>query len=206
MTTHLVPSQIRVLILHREAIVAHGIQVTLSVQPTLLVREGIPSQASVEQFDVIICDHDTGISLARSSSSAGQSQGTVEPKLLVLADTHAGAALHHAMTCGVHGYLPLGCSVDELVSRIHSLATMQGTKQVQDVDASGSPLTNRECEVLDLLAAGECNSAIARHLGIPLSNVKVHVKALVQKLQASNRAHAVGLASQKGLIGLSNLA
>lgn len=206
MTTHLASSSVRVLVLHREAIVAHGIQVTLSSQPALKVHEGIPSQASVDQFDVIVCDHDTGVSLARSSTIANPAQGATEPKLLVVADTHAEAAIRIAMAAGVHDYLPLGCSVVELVTRIRALARPEGAQQVDASERSGPPLTERECEVLDLLAAGECNLGIARQLGIPLSNVKAHVKTLVRKLQASNRAHAVGLATQRGLIGLSSLA
>ena len=64
------------------------------------------------------------------------------------------------------------------------------------------PLTPREIEVLELLAEGLPNKAIARRLGISDQTVKFHVASLSGKLGAANRTDAVRRAARRGLIAL----
>lgn len=63
-------------------------------------------------------------------------------------------------------------------------------------------LTERENEVLRLLAQGLCNKRIARDLGIGVGTVKWHVHGLMGKLGASARTQAVVMAVQRGLVGI----
>lgn len=60
--------------------------------------------------------------------------------------------------------------------------------------------TQREAEVLELLAKGYCNKKIASCLGIQYDTVKTHVKSLLSKLGASSRTEALALAVQRGMI------
>ena len=62
------------------------------------------------------------------------------------------------------------------------------------------PLTSRELEVLEMLAAGRSNQAIARELVVTLDTVKKHVSHVLSKLGAANRTEAVARARQLGLI------
>ena len=62
------------------------------------------------------------------------------------------------------------------------------------------PLTDRELEVLRLLAAGRSNQRIAHDLVVALDTVKKHVTHLLGKLGASNRTEAVARARELGLI------
>jgi DNA-binding NarL/FixJ family response regulator len=71
-----------------------------------------------------------------------------------------------------------------------------------DVDVNVEPLTTREIQVLELLAEGLSNKAIARRLGISDQTVKFHVAALSGKLGAANRTDAVRRAVRRGLIAL----
>ena len=64
------------------------------------------------------------------------------------------------------------------------------------------PLTAREVQVLELLAEGLSNKAIAARLGISDQTVKFHVSAIGGKLGAANRTEAVRLAVRRGLITL----
>ena len=64
------------------------------------------------------------------------------------------------------------------------------------------PLTPRELDVLNLIALGMPNKAIADRLGISDQTVKFHVAAIISKLGASNRTEAVRLAVRRGLIDL----
>jgi len=62
------------------------------------------------------------------------------------------------------------------------------------------PLTDRELEVLRLLAAGKSNQRIAHDLVVALDTVKKHVSHILGKLSAANRTEAVARARQLGLI------
>jgi len=61
-------------------------------------------------------------------------------------------------------------------------------------------LSPREREVLRLFAGGHSNKQIARALGITERTVKFHVTSILNKLGAENRAQAVALAAQRGLL------
>jgi DNA-binding NarL/FixJ family response regulator len=63
-------------------------------------------------------------------------------------------------------------------------------------------LTEREVEVLSLLAQGMPNKEIASHLTISERTAKFHVSSIMSKLGATNRTEAVALAAQRGLITL----
>jgi DNA-binding NarL/FixJ family response regulator len=71
-----------------------------------------------------------------------------------------------------------------------------------DVDVVQDPLTAREIQVLELLAEGLPNKAIAGRLGISDQTVKFHVASLSGKLGAANRTDAVRRAVRRGLIAL----
>jgi DNA-binding NarL/FixJ family response regulator len=69
----------------------------------------------------------------------------------------------------------------------------------EDVD---EPLTPREIEVVDLLAEGLSNKAIAARLGISDQTVKFHVSSICGKLAAANRTDAVRRAIRRGLVSV----
>jgi DNA-binding NarL/FixJ family response regulator len=73
---------------------------------------------------------------------------------------------------------------------------------VRDDAEMVEPLTLREGEVLELLAEGLSNKAIAARLGISDQTVKFHVASIGGKLGAANRTDAVRLAVRRGLIAL----
>jgi two-component system NarL family response regulator len=62
--------------------------------------------------------------------------------------------------------------------------------------------TNRELEILTLLAKGKSNKLIARELNISEGTVKTHVKSILEKLDATSRTEAVAVAARRGLITL----
>lgn len=69
-------------------------------------------------------------------------------------------------------------------------------------EAAAEALTPREVQVLELLAEGLSNKAIALRLGISDQTVKFHVASILGKLEASNRTEAVRRAVRRGLIAL----
>jgi LuxR family maltose regulon positive regulatory protein len=99
---------------------------------------------------------------------------------------------HPARAAGVPpGYLR------QLVDAISRESVRQGAAVVQGLV---DPLSARELEILELLAAGKANRQIADELVVALDTVKKHVSHILDKLDASNRNQAVARARDLGLI------
>lgn len=192
----------RVLVLHRESIVAFGLSATLSSQPGIDVQQGIGSETSADRFDVVVCDHDTGVALAQPARTRNDG-----PRVLVLTAQSSERAVRQALERGVHGYVLLDSPIDELLQGVQAVCRGQrflspAVAQRMADSLTHEALTSREYEVLTLLAAGQCNKSIARQLQIAVGTVKAHVKAIMGKLDASSRTQAVSVAAQRGLVGL----
>src|SRR5438309_4660602 len=91
-----------------------------------------------------------------------------------------------------------------IVGRLRSSGASSGQAGAADDpdDDVVEPLTSREVQVLELLAEGLPNKAIAARLGISDQTVKFHVSAICGKLGAANRTDAVRRAARRGLITL----
>jgi two-component system nitrate/nitrite response regulator NarL len=85
---------------------------------------------------------------------------------------------------------------------VDALLVAAGRRLGEPGDDIDDPLTPREIEVLDLLAEGLPNKAIARRLGISDQTVKFHVASVSSKLGAHNRTDAVRRAVRRGLVAL----
>jgi DNA-binding NarL/FixJ family response regulator len=110
---------------------------------------------------------------------------------------------------GAKGYLLKGAAVAEIASAIRAvaaggsvLAPSAAAKLAEAVRAprGAGPLTAREREVLRLIAQGLPGKQIAGALSISERTVKFHTASLIRKLGADNRAQAVALAAQRGLL------
>ncbi len=109
----------------------------------------------------------------------------------------------------VWGILPLETSAEELCAAIHALSQglIVGTNQLlfsasEEETLPRGPLTDRESEVLALLAKGMANKQIAVTLGISEHTVKFHVSSIYTKLNATNRTQAVREGLRNGWIVL----
>jgi len=76
------------------------------------------------------------------------------------------------------------------------------TTEREDAEWIDEPLTRRELDVLELLAQGLPNKAIAVQLGVSGQTIKFHVASILGKLGATNRTKAVRLAFRRGMISL----
>jgi DNA-binding NarL/FixJ family response regulator len=138
------------------------------------------------------------------------------PRIIVFTAFANDERIIHAVQAGARGYLLKGAPRDEIFRAIR--VVMQGGSLLQSVVASKlprqperdhagaaplyEPLTERELEVLYLLAQGMPNKEIAAQLVISERTAKFHVSSIMGKLGATNRTEAVSLAAQKGLITL----
>lgn len=121
--------------------------------------------------------------------------------------------LFGAISAGADGYLLKNASPDELfkaIRNVHSGLSVLApdvTRQVlraislDQVGVDDRGLSSREIEVLKCLAQGKTTAQISTELFISDNTVKTHVRHILEKLEASNRAEAVSKAAQMGMIG-----
>ncbi len=110
----------------------------------------------------------------------------------------------------VWGVLPADASGEELIAAVHALsqglivgtATLLFESESESELLSHGPLTDRESEVLGLLAKGLANKQIAVALGISEHTVKFHVSSIYTKLNVTNRTEAVREGLRGGWIAL----
>jgi DNA-binding NarL/FixJ family response regulator len=108
----------------------------------------------------------------------------------------------------VWGVLPADASSEELNAAVHALSQglIVGTStllfEAESEPVSQGPLTERESEVLGLLAKGLANKQIAVALGISEHTVKFHVSSIYSKLNVTNRTEAVREGLRGGWIAL----
>jgi DNA-binding NarL/FixJ family response regulator len=137
------------------------------------------------------------------------------PAVVVLTMFEDDASVFAAMRAGARGYLLKGADQDEIVRAIRAAAAGEAifgpeiAARVISHFASGSgstasafpALTDREREVLEMLAAGKGNATIAHDLVISLKTVRNHVSNIFTKLQVSDRSAAIVKAREAGLAG-----
>jgi DNA-binding NarL/FixJ family response regulator len=115
-----------------------------------------------------------------------------------------------AIRAGARGYLLKGASAEEIAravrlvdaggSYLEPRVATRVMAQVQTPHRASLALSAREREVLHLVAEGLPTKQIARSLSITERTVKFHVNSIFHKLGAENRAQAVALAAQRGLL------
>ena len=118
--------------------------------------------------------------------------------------------VERALQAGAIGYLLKNVAADELAQAIRDAATGRATLAQEATDALirsthqkaglADELTERENEVLALMVEGLTNAQIADRLTVSLSTVKFHVRGILSKLNAANRAEAVNLAWKYQLV------
>lgn len=159
--------------------------------------------------------------LRQQTNSAQSQRDGAYPRIIVFTAFDNDERIIAALAAGANGYLLKGAPREDIFNAIR--VTMQGGSLLQPVVASKllrhigqqttsrpstyqqppyEALTERELEVLALLAQGMPNKEIAAHLVISERTAKFHVSSIMGKLGATNRTEAVALAAQRGLITL----
>jgi DNA-binding NarL/FixJ family response regulator len=183
--------------------------------------EVIAEAASLAELDPVPTEADI-LLLADEVVSARDLEGALSglPKefgLLLLTENQAAARQLAALNFSAWGVLTPDMSAEELLAAIRALneGLLVGAPalmrfafsrplsiEAEDSNLPGESLTERETEVLQLLSQGLANKQIATSLGISEHTVKFHVSSIYTKLGATNRAEAVRLGVQGGLVVL----
>jgi DNA-binding NarL/FixJ family response regulator len=195
---------LRVLLVDDHDVVHWGFRVLLSEQPwverCLSARTAAEALALTQRYepnvalvDLFLAD-DSGADLCRAIRD-------VSPGTRVLLISGAGRmAPAAARRAGASGFISKDQSAAEVVAAV-KLVGAGLTTFAPKAEQQAPPLTEREREVLDLIARGATNPEIARELFLSPHTVKEHTSALYRKLGARNRAEAVQRAQRVGLLG-----
>ncbi|TFV57691.1 response regulator transcription factor [Mycobacterium sp. PS03-16] len=209
---------IRLVLVDDHAILRQGLRSVLERESDLVVVGEASSDAEAEAVvrastpDVVVLDLKLsagsdfeGLSLCAKLSAAHPDLG-----LLVLTTFLDEDLVVRAVHAGARGYVVKDVDTTELVRAIRAVSLGQSAFDsrsaaavVRSMNGRTEPrqqLTDREIEVLRLLAAGLSNIKIGEQLYISATTAKFHVSNIMRKLEVSRRAEAVYAASKRGLI------
>lgn len=212
--------KIRVLLADDHTIVRKGIRTLLMTDPAFEVvgeaGDGVEvvHKAAALQPDVIILD----ILMPRQSGLEAIDQikrAAPEAKILVLTSFSDDDNVFSAIKAGALGYLLKDSTPEQLVSAIYdvyrgdsslhpsiALKLIRELNRPSDLPPTTSPLSEREVEVLKLVAQGLSNSEIAEMMTISERTVGNHIGNILSKLHLANRTQAALYALREGLATL----
>jgi two-component system, NarL family, response regulator NreC len=130
-------------------------------------------------------------------------------RIVVVSSQTGPTAVRQAISAGAHGYVPKRATDTELVEAIRRVATgeryvdpdLGAQLVVADEVPALKPLSDRERDILHLLALGHTNQEIGKQLYISVRTVDTHRAHIMHKLRLETRAQLVLFALANGLIG-----
>jgi DNA-binding NarL/FixJ family response regulator len=130
-----------------------------------------------------------------------------DAKILMLTTFEGDVEIQRALAAGVRAYLLKSSPHEELVQairKVHSGRKHVPTEVAQNLAEhfDGDVLTEREVEVLRRMAEGDRNRDIGERLSISEETVKVHIRHIMDKLDAKDRTQAVAIGVRRGVIQL----
>jgi DNA-binding NarL/FixJ family response regulator len=216
-------SDIRVLVVDDQELFRRGLTMLLGVESDIEVvgeaADGVSAAAlaASTQPDVVLMDvrmpRQTGIEACAALKDAAP-----KARIIMLTVSDDEADLYDAVKSGASGYLLKDSSIEEVAQAIRVVADGQSLispsmaiklldefKQMARTDRQAVPtprLTERELEVLRLVAQGLNNREIAKQLFISENTVKNHVRNILEKLQLHSRMEAVMYAVREKILDI----
>jgi len=207
------PGLIRILTVDDHPLLREGIAVLVKSEADMaLVAEASNGEEAIEQFrqhrpDVTLMD----LQMPNLNGTEAISRIRNEfpnAKIIVLSTYSGDVQVLRAIKAGARGYILKGHVGRELLEAIRSVHA--GHKRIPPeiaaelADHAGDDaLSSREMDVLRLISSGNSNKQIADKLSIGETTVKSHITNILSKLGANDRAHAVTIGLQRGIIDLA---
>ena len=204
---------IRVVLVDDHPVVRSGLRALLDGEPGIEVvgaaasREEALALAAETRPDVVLCD----LRLGEGRDGVGVTEALRRrpdgPAVLILTTYDNDSDIARAVLAGAAGYLLKDASPEQIAAGVADAAagrlvlSADLERRVADRLVRGVPaLSEREVEVLRLLADGLTNREIARRLFVSESTIKTHLVHAFAKLDAPSRTAAVARAREHGLI------
>jgi two-component system NarL family response regulator len=217
------PAPLRILLVEDDELFRLGLYMRLQQEPGIeIVAEATDGETAVElanqyPLDVVLLDVGLpGIGGVEACRRIKEQHSQLP--VLVLTSHSQKPLIERLIAAGAQGYCLKGIEAEVLILALRSVAAGASwwdqtvTAEIRAAfaanppsDAKSSealinPLTRREQEILALIAAGKSNQEIAELLYITIGTVRVHVHAILQKLEVRDRTQAAVLAIQKDLV------
>lgn len=213
-------STIRVFIAEDQTLMRQGLKTILELEPGFtVVGEAANGQEAIDRAlivrpDIILMD----VQMPLVHGVAATAQLSImlpAARVIILTTFDYDEYVFDGMKAGARGYLLKEVPADELftaIQRVHAgesiiqpsiaarLIREFTQRQPTTQPPTYEPLSERERDVLRLLAEGQSNREIAAQLILAEGTVKNHVSAILDKLQAANRTQAARVAREQGLI------
>ena len=204
----------RVLLVEDHTVVRQGLRALLGASADLEVvgeaADGVEAVRLTTELkpDVVVMD----LSLPELHGTEAIKrirQGGSDTKIVVLSMHSSPAVVQRAREAGCHGYVVKGADVSELARAIRGALVGQPyySSEVVDAASASNPidrLSGREREVLQLIAEGNTNKAIATKLGISVHTVNAHRVSLMSKLDLHDAQGLTRFAIRHGLVDSSH--
>ena len=207
---------IRVVVVDDHPLFRSGVVRTIEEEPDIIVvAEGASAQDAIDLVvshapDVALLD----ISMPGNGITAAQKIAEAHPciKIAMLTVSESDQDVMKALEAGACGYVLKGVGAHELVSVIRGVAAgesyvspalaarllvaMKSSGGAPTPQSALSTLTDREEQILRLVARGLSNKEVGRELDLQEKTVKHHMTSILQKLQARNRVEAAVIARE----------
>ncbi|AND39952.1 MULTISPECIES: response regulator transcription factor [Cytobacillus] len=137
----------------------------------------------------------------KSGLEAAEELKGIGCKVIILTTFARSGYFQRALKAGVRGYLLKDSPSEELASSIRNVVEgkrIYAPELMDDVYGEENPLTDREKEVLELIADGKNTREIADQLSIKTGTVRNYISAILDKLEVTNRIEAITQSKEKG--------
>ena len=205
-------NKIRVLCIDDHPTVLDGLSAIINLQPDMTVAGASPTgRDGLQQFralrpDVVLVDlrlpDMSGFEVIEHIKAESPNA-----RMIVLSSHEGDVDIRRALDAGAQGYVVKGMIREELLEVIRTVHAGKrrlpaAVAQTLAEHVSGDMVSSREVQVLSLISSGKRNKEIAAELSIAEDTVKMHVRNILSKLQASDRTEAVTIALRRGIIHL----
>ncbi|WP_066048331.1 response regulator transcription factor [Robertmurraya korlensis] len=163
-------------------------------------NNGNEAVALVNQLKPDVCIMDIEMPEKTGLEAAEELKGG-SCKVIILTTFARSGYFQRALKAGVRGYLLKDSPSEELASSIRNIVggkRIYAPELMDDLYTEENPLTERERDVLELIAEGRNTKEIAEQLNIKTGTVRNYISAILEKLEVTNRIEAITQSKEKG--------